>query len=632
MKVDLTQTHDVLGVYQSIDWQSIKARYNDAGTKYAFSVLDGDVVTGYLIKLAALRHLRDLQRQESVDFSFHYSTNKVSQVLKFAAICPNVDTGEPTKLMPWQEFIMAMLIGWRNDDGGKRFSRAIVSVARGQGKTYLMAIITAYSYLIESLGLSNQDYLVSSINYKQTSKILGYIKSMLAKIATIEPFKTLIQDSGLDTRTLSSQADQVVMSSNNNKLRAISHEAGQYDSFHFTTAIFDEIGEIKTRQKISKIVSGQVKVRNKQFIQISTAYPDPTVPFHDDERMIQQAMEQDYLRDADTYLGLIWSQDNLDETYKPDMWVKSNPLLDLPSQREVLLNGLTDKRDSDALSGTLNDFQNKNLNLWLEQSADSFLKLPDVERAIISSFSFDDRQVYIGFDYSMFSDNTALAFVFPYRDNNGKPRWFIYQHSFIPWQKADSIEAKEKQDGINYRNLSQKGFCTISSHPQGLINDEQVYQWLLNFVERHRLEVIFFGYDAWGATPTIKQLELNSGWPLQAIRQRTSELKDPTKFLQTMFVEGSVDRLDDRIMEKALLNAEIYEDKIGIQVDKAKATLKIDVVDALIDALFQAMYHFEDFADVNNPDKQVERMNEKQVLEWFNNPESGLLGDDMNDF
>ncbi|MCK8474947.1 terminase large subunit [Lactiplantibacillus plantarum] len=632
MKVDLTQTHDVLGVYQSIDWQSIKTRYNDAGTKYAFSVLDGDVVTGYLIKLAALRHLRDLQRQGSVDFSFHYSTKKVSQVLKFAAICPNVDTGEPTKLMPWQEFIMAMLIGWRNDDGGKRFSRAIVSVARGQGKTYLMAIITAYSYLIESLGLSNQDYLVSSINYKQTSKILGYIKSMLAKIATIEPFKSLIADSGLDTRTLSSQADQVVMSSNNNKLRAISHEAGQYDSFHFTTAIFDEIGEIKTRQKVSKIVSGQVKVPNRQFIQISTAYPDPTVPFHDDERMIQQAMEQDYLRNADTYLGLIWSQDNLDETYKPNMWVKSNPLLDLPSQREVLLNGLTDKRDSDALSGTLNDFQNKNLNLWLEQSADSFLKLPDVEQAIISSFSFDDRQVYIGFDYSMFSDNTALAFVFPYRDNSDKPRWFIYQHSFIPWQKAGSIEAKEKQDGINYRDLAQKGFCTISSHPQGLINDEQVYQWLLNFVERHRLEVVFFGYDAWGLTPTIKQLDLNSGWPLQAIRQRTSELKDPTKFLQTIFVEGSVDRLDDRIMGKALLNAEIYEDKIGIQVDKAKATLKIDVVDALIDALFQAMYHFEDFSDVNNPDKQVERMNEKQVLEWFNNPESGLLGDDIDDF
>lgn len=259
MKVDLTQTHDVLGVYQSIDWQSIKTRYNDAGTKYAFSVLDGDVVTGYLIKLAALRHLRDLQRQGSVDFSFHYSTKKVSQVLKFAAICPNVDTGEPTKLMPWQEFIMAMLIGWRNDDGGKRFSRAIVSVARGQGKTYLMAIITAYSYLIESLGLSNQDYLVSSINYKQTSKILGYIKSMLAKIATIEPFKSLIADSGLDTRTLSSQADQVVMSSNNNKLRAISHEAGQYDTFISQRLYLMRLVKLRHDKRFLRLCQGKLK-------------------------------------------------------------------------------------------------------------------------------------------------------------------------------------------------------------------------------------------------------------------------------------------------------------------------------------------------------------------------------------
>ena len=92
-----------------------------------------------------------------------------------------------------------------------------------------------------------------------------------------------------------------------------------------------------------------------------------------------------------------------------------------------------------------------------------------------------------------------------------------------------------------------------------------------------------------GATRFVKQLELNSGWNIMPIRQRTGELKDPTKFLQTGFIEGSIKRSDDKIMEKALLNAQIYEDKVGIQVDKAKATLKIDVVDALIDALYQAM-------------------------------------------
>ena len=117
-------------------------------------------------------------------------------------------------------------------------------------------------------------------------------------------------------------------------------------------------------------------------------------------------------------------------------------------------------------------------------------------------------------------------------------------------------------------------------------------------------------------------------FPLEAIRQRTTELKEPTKFLQKLFVENNVTRLDDKIMEKALINAQIAEDKIGIQVDKASATFKIDVVDAIIDALYQAMYHFEDFGIVNDKSKQVDRMTQQEVLDWFNDPESGLLGGD----
>ena len=382
-----------------------------------------------------------------------------------------------------------------------------------------------------------------------------------------------------------------------------------------------------SREKISKIISGQVKVKNRQFIQISTAYPDPSVPYHEDEKMIEELMEKDGVRDGDTYLGLIWSQDSLDETFKPDTWIKSNPLLGLESQREVLMQGLQDKRDSDMLAGTVDDFQNKNLNLWLQEATNSYLKLSDIERAIIPSFDIRGRDVYIGFDYSMFSDNTAIAFVYPYQDGDGKQKWHIEQHSFIPWEKAGSIQAKEKQDGIDYRELSKKGFCTITSHPQGLINDEQVYNWLLNYVEDNHLQVIFFGYDAWGATNAIKQMDINTDFPLEAIRQRTSELKDPTKFLQKLFVEGNCTRLDDKIMEKALINAEIYEDKIGIQVDKAKATLKIDVVDAIIDALYQGMYHFEDFGIANDKSQQVDRMTAEQVKKWFESKDSGLLDD-----
>ena len=623
--IDLTQSHDVLGAYHNIDFNGVRKEFTDPATKYALDVMDEKVQAGYLMKLACFRHLRDLQRYQGGSFNFYYDVNEVDKILKFAAIAPNVDTGEPTKLMPWQKFIFAMLFGWRDyDTNTKRFTRVVLSVARGQGKSYLMAIYMAYSFLIESMGLSNQDFLVTAENYDQTGKLYGYIANMLKSIIDQQPvFKKLAEEDDLVIH----EHTGISMRKFNNNLRPLSFNAGKYDSYHFTTAVFDEVGNIKSREGTKKIVSGQVKVPNHQYIEISTSYPDPSVPFHEEQKMIQQVMEQDFSREADRTLGLIWAQDSLDETFKEETWIKSNPLLGLPSQHDILLDGLRDKRDADMLAGTVDDFQNKNLNLWLQEATNSYLKLSDIERAIIPSFDIRGRDVYIGFDYSMFSDNTAIAFVYPYQDGDGRQKWHIEQHSFIPWEKAGSIQAKEKQDGIDYRELAKKGYCTITSHPQGLINDDQVYSWLLNYVEENNLHVIFFGYDAWGATNAIKQMDINTNFPLEAIRQRTSELKDPTKFLQKIFVEGNCSRLDDKIMEKALINAEIYEDKIGIQVDKAKATLKIDVVDAIIDALYQGMYHFEDFGIANDKSQQVDRMTAEQVKKWFESKDSGLLDD-----
>lgn len=623
--IDLTQSHDVLGAYHNIDFNGVRKEFTDPATKYALDVMDEKVQAGYLMKLACFRHLRDLQRYQGGSFNFYYDVNEVDKILKFAAIAPNVDTGEPTKLMPWQKFIFAMLFGWRDyDTNTKRFTRVVLSVARGQGKSYLMAIYMAYSFLIESMGLSNQDFLVTAENYDQTGKLYGYIANMLKSIIDQQPvFKKLAEEDDLVIH----EHTGISMRKFNNNLRPLSFNAGKYDSYHFTTAVFDEVGNIKSREGTKKIVSGQVKVPNHQYIEISTSYPDPSVPFHEEQKMIQQVMEQDFSREADRTLGLIWAQDSLDETFKEETWIKSNPLLGLPSQHDILLDGLRDKRDADMLAGTVDDFQNKNLNLWLQEATNSYLKLSDIERAIIPSFDIRGRDVYIGFDYSMFSDNTAIAFVYPYQDGDGRQKWHIEQHSFIPWEKAGSIQAKEKQDGIDYRELAKKGYCTITSHPQGLINDDQVYSWLLNYVEENNLHVIFFGYDAWGATNAIKQMDINTDFPLEAIRQRTSELKDPTKFLQKIFVEGNCSRLDDKIMEKALINAEIYEDKIGIQVDKAKATLKIDVVDAIIDALYQGMYHFEDFGIAHDKSQQVDRMTAEQVKKWFESKDSGLLDD-----
>lgn len=527
------------------------------------------------------------------------------------------------ELMDWQKFIFSQIEGWQTLDDLPRFKVIVLSIARAQGKTMLAGILKCHAFLIESLGLSNQDFLISSINFEQTMKLFGYVKSMMAKVIEKEPFKSLAQEMNLQL-----YSREIKAVNDNNVIKTISFESGKFDSNHFLLAIADEVGELTRDDGISKITSGQINTPGARFVEISTAYQVPDVPFHKEQKKLIEVMERDFDRASDDQLCLIWTQDSLEETFQPDTWAKSNPLLNLPDKHDKLLRGLISERDKKMLMGKLADFQVKNMNCWLNADSNSFLNLEDIEKAVVDDFPRTGRRVYVGVDYSMSSDNTAFAFVYPCDDEE---KWHVEQHSFIPWNQAGSIEAKEKQDGLNYRGLEKEGYCTITSHPQGLINDDQVFDWLVNYIEDNQLEVIFFGYDAMGVTKVIKALELNTSYPLMPIRQRTSELKDPTKFLQKVFVEGSITRLDDKIMEKALINAVVKEDNIGIQVDKMKSTLKIDVVDAIIDAMYQAMYHYEDYGLVNDKSYMVEHMSAEAVKEWFESAESGLIDEDWGE-
>lgn len=571
-------------------------------------------------KLHAFRHLMDLTRQNTKDFLYHYDVEEANKALTIASVIPDVDTHKIMPLMDWQKFILCQINGWKDENNERRFTDIHISVGRGQGKTQIAAVQLCKAFLVDTLGYTNKDFLVTANTSDQSNKLFGYVKKMMKTVISIEPFKTLAKKTQLEI-----QANQIIQKKTNNKIWKISYEADKYDSTHNVLAIYDEAGALKSFDRLTDIPDGQSQViPYHQFIKISSAYPDPTSPFHDEQIKMQNIMEKDFERKGDNSLCLVWMQDDLDETYKPETWVKSNPLIALSDkERERRTGNLIKHRDQAILNNTLHKFKNKNLNLWLKQSIASYLNLKDVEDAVDNDFKIDGREVFIGFDYSMFSDNTAIGFVYPYGDGQFR----LEQHSFIPWQHAGNIETKENQDGIVYRQYPE--YCTITAHPQGIINPEQIYRWLLNYVEQHQLKVKFFGYDRFGSYQVkniTESLNVNTDWYIMDIQQRTSALANPTKFLQELFVTHKVSIPNDPIMQKALLNAIVKADKIGIQIDKDKATLKIDVVDALIDALFQGMYYFDENTDLNNKDTEIDRMTEQQVLDWFKNPNSGLLG------
>ncbi|WP_281829218.1 terminase large subunit [Lactobacillus amylolyticus] len=625
---------DVIGTYQKQNYNAIAEKYRDPATKYAFKVLNGEILAGYKIKLACFRHLQDLKRSEEHDISFpyHYDLDECKKILNFARLCPDVNVGKPLPLLLWQKAILCLMIGWRDELNHKRFTRVSLSVARTNGKTYLVNIMLWYAYMIEAANKFNQDLAYIGPVAAQAKKGWRYVEMFGHKLSEIPAFKKQFFDRyGVDV-----QSEQVKGGNTQNNILRMSNESGQFDSYHFLFCVADEAGDTHyTSDNFSKITSGQVQTPNHQFVQISTAYDDPTVPFHSDQLRMTEMMEKDYQRSGDEFLVLVWEQDSPNELDAPETWIKSNPIL-MIKNNQTMIKGLQTEKDNKLNDGTINDFKNRNLNMWMQLKTATYLKLSEVENSIVNSYNIKGQDVYIGFDSSMFSDNTALAFIFPFFDERkNKQKFFIMQHSFIPFRQSGSIEIKEKQDGIKYRKMVDKGFCTITAHPQGLINIEQVYDWLVNFVNHNNLNVKFFGYDRMGdyrVKELVKTLDANFDWPLLDVAQRTSEIGDPTKFLQERFADNSILMLNDPVLKKALLNAETYEDKIGMQVDKAKATYKIDAVDALIDAMYQAMYATKDYGPLEKGKTEVERMTDKQMLAWYMNPESGLLGGDDDDF
>lgn len=594
-------------------------RYKDPATRYSIMILTGKQLACYKIQLACFRHLNDLVRADNSDFDYYYDLDKCREILNFAKLCPDVSANKPVPLLLFQKFQLCLIQGWRaKTDKQKRFTYVLLSEARTNGKTYVSNILLAYNFLIENPNIYNQDNLYSAPVERQSNKGWRYIRQTFRLLGETPGFNKLIKNQKIDTN------DDVVKSKKTlSNLIRLTANSGQFDSYHFLLAVIDEYGDPHwDNGSMGKITSGQVQTNNHQTIAVSTAYGNSNCPMYQDEKRLLEVLEKDNNRDEDSSLMLVWEQDNLDETDKPETWVKSNPLLDLPSIHDTLLKGLTDEKDRRSKSGEVYKFQNRNLNMWLATSVNRYLQLDNIQSAIISNdeFNMTGRDCYVGFDLSRFSDDTALAFVFPY-DQDGQKHYFLYEHSFVPTARAQkSIEIKSEKDGINYQGAEDKGFCNIAKNQWGEIDEETVGNWFLDFIKQYQLKVKAFVYDAYGTSALIdwwsQQLPQI---PFITLRQGTLSLDSPTNALRKSFETHRITMLDDPILQYSLTNAVIAENNYGVKIDKEVRTAKIDCVDAIIDAMSEAMFWFTD------PDKNV-------LNETKKNPFSNMTQEDIDDY
>ena len=139
----------------------------DRAIEYAKSVVNGDQIAGKLAIMACQRFLDDLKRQQSDDFPFYYSQTYAHKVIKFVESLPQTN-GDPLELEPFEVFILANIYGWRQkDDDSLRFNRILLSEARKNGKSFLLAAIGVVSLLMEKQPARNRQVLFTANSYNR---------------------------------------------------------------------------------------------------------------------------------------------------------------------------------------------------------------------------------------------------------------------------------------------------------------------------------------------------------------------------------------------------------------------------------------------------------------------------------
>ena len=598
------------------NYKDLTERYpDDPALSYAIGVLAGTIISGEKIKQACKRHIDDLRRIDKDDaFIYIYDSEQAKKIVEFSTLLKDVTSGEPFEASPYQKFILASVQGWRNPDTkGMRFKTIFISMARTNGKTQVLATYALYNFLFGSPKI-NRQLAVSSIDIAHTHNLFNYMRFNWIQLKD-GVFKKLAKalDINDNSQVMEIKKQSAVM-------KKLSAQGSPADSDHYTTGIVDEyhlFGQ-KQRDFISSMTSGMVNNPLAQMFFISTAGVDPTVPMFEDYKRYSKMLESGDWSSSEKDLVLIWEQDSEDEAYLIETWPKSNPLMEIESMRKNLTEGMITERDSLNSQGRIRDFYVKNMNLWQNAKKNAYLPLDLVQDAIVDEFDYFGRDVFIGFDYSQTNDDTSLAFVFPHSGS----KFHLYQHSWIPIAKAGSIEAKEQRDNIDYRAVQEKGFATITRDRFGLIDEDEVFNWMLNFIEKNELKVKAILYDQWGTGNFIRRLdEVKEEYLLIPVRQGIKSLNEPTKFLQSSFIKHNIKMLDDQALIQGLVNAVTVSDNNGIKLDKNVNSQKIDAADAIVNALYEGQFYFNDFTNVEEKktNSPFGNMNDEEISDYFIN-------------
>ena len=473
--------------------------------KYIQGVKSGKTITCSYIK-QAIERFEGLRAREDI----YFDEDCVNEAVTFISNIKHFlgkSAGKYFILEPWQEFIVACLLGLKWKDSGYRVCReTYIQIARKAGKDAFMAALAIYMMIVD--GEASPEIACLGNSRDQARILFDYItnfsKSLDPKGSAIKAYRNYVK-----------------CPANNGVVKVFSADASKLDGLNVSMAVVDEYHEAKDR-KLYDVMKSSMGMRTQPLmVVITTAGFNLESPCHDMYKLSLEVLSG--VKKDDTFFPFLFQLDVDDDIEDENNWYKCQPNLGVTVSLDFMRGELVKmKNDATAEVG----IKTKTFNMWCTSSM--VWIQPEVVVQNMQGLRLEDYIGYagvIGVDLGSVNDLTAVSLMIPMSDKKVFFNW-----SFLPEETYKNHPNKEL-----YEKFIREGSLILTP---GNVTD---YDYISNKIREINevVPVTDVYYDKWSATQWAIQMT-EMGFNLSEFSQAIGNYNACTKEFQRLMLTNEL--------------------------------------------------------------------------------------------
>jgi phage terminase large subunit-like protein len=511
--------------------------------------------------------------REAWEAGYYWDQEEAERPIRFAEkyLKPKYTKGT-FNFFEWQRRFVMRLYGWRRPDGGRRFLKALLHVAKKNGKTLIVSVIGAYELFA---GRSASPLVVSASTtgdnakqvYEQIQSCTNRSEKLKAKTQCTD-FKRIIKIPDRD-----------------GEFRALSADAPGSEGVNASTVIIDEAHAHRSPE-LYRALEYATEGREDGFtVIISTAGDDLTHWYYE---LVKRGRAWLAGTDLDpTFYAEIYEPLETDDVMDPATWKKANPSLDLypgfNSERfKIKLTAAKGASLADWLS-----FRRYRLNLFTRSDEKAWLDIVrwDACRNPIPDSELKKHRCWLGIDGSQRIDPSSVGGVWLLPDKQ------FYVKSWA-WVAEDGVRQRERGNLRKYTEFELEGSMTIT---KGDVIDKEAMKSHIIGLRTSGFQVQGVVFDPnmlWVLGVELEGMGLN----VQRMPQNFKHFTDPMKEFEAHLAAGKIKHDGNTWLRYSLHSVRLETDDRGNCRPSRKKS--VDHIDGAVSMLMPFAIALQASADV----------------------------------